>query len=292
MTQRGGAAGGFIGVAFMAVAFMVAGVVWFFIWLFWIQDDPIHALPGICKMVALDSGRALGATCDPGMAWDARSKKCLASPCTVAGTVYNSNSKTCMKDPCGENTDWDSQSNTCTGSGIAGTGTVDDSTYDCDFRLVDVIADTKSKDWQPLTPSAGKNNMLLKNLKAEIEYLGITKSTFPCYYFDFDACNHILITEAEGCMSKTEHGEQIYQKCVWSDESYKARFEEKDALSVFLTPQIKEDTMVEFMAVFRYVLLVLCICGCLGLCRLVFQEVQQQTRNAYKIKNVVDQKRR
>ena len=230
-------------------------------------------------MVGLDSGRALGATCDPGMAWDARSKKCLATPCTVAGTVYNSNSKTCMKDPCGENTEWDSQSNTCTvSSGIAGSGTVDDSTYDCDFRLVDVIADTKSKDWQALTPSAGKNNMLLKNLKA-VEY--ITNSTsFPCYYFDFDACNHLLITEAEGCMSKTEHGDQIYQKCVWSDESYKARFEEKDALSVFLTPQIKEDTMVEFMTVFKYVLLVLCICGCLGLCRLVFQEVQKQTGNA------------
>ena len=99
--------------ALVAVAAMVAGVIWFFIWLFWIQGDPIHALPGICKMVALDSGRALGAACDPGMAWDARSKKCLASPCTVAGTVYNSNSKTCIKDPCvfsfGEL--WDSQSN-------------------------------------------------------------------------------------------------------------------------------------------------------------------------------------
>ena len=238
-------------------------------------------------MIESRDRRALDATCESGMAWDARSKKCLATPCTVAGTVYNSNSKTCMKDPCGENTEWDSQSNTCTvSSGIAGSGTVDDSTYDCDFRLVDVIADTKSKDWQPLTPSAGKNNMLLKNLKA-VEY--ITNSTpyfapaglsFPCYYFDFDACNHILVTEAEGCMSKTEHGEQIYQKCVWSDESYKARFEEKDALSVFLTPQIKEDTMVEFMTVFKYVLLVLCICGCLGLCRLVFQEVQKQTGNA------------
>ena len=131
---------------------------------------------------------------------------------------------------------------------------------------MDVIADTRSKDWQPLASSVGNHNMMLQRDSQGLQVVKYinNSASFLCYYFDFEACNHILVTEEEGCMSSTAHGDTQYQKCVWSHETYTARFKDKKALSVFLTPQIKQAKTNEFYwTVFGYVIVlwVFCVCG-------------------------------